>query len=128
MKTKPTSQKHQGDIRGFIQFSRAWYGPSNLKVIRESNPNFVDDVMFGFYSTDGGTSGEMKIDWSKLAGEIVPQLQIFNDGWHALNEFTDVLSKLAEVYDRNITPEQFCAILTECGFKDLTKEKSSHDA
>ena len=118
---------HEGDIKQYIHLSRAWYAESNLK-----GRDMVDEVMFGFYRPEGGTSGEMGMRWMNLGEKwemgkkiihAAPQLQCFNDAWHALYQFQDVLAALAELDDIDITPEQFCQLLDQCGFVDATPVK-----
>ena len=76
--------------------------------------------MFGLYGIDGSTSGEMCVRWKELGGKIVPQLQVFDDGWSALASFPDLILELGDLDNQNITPKEFCALLKGLGFKDLT--------
>ena len=112
-------KKHEGTRRGFVQLSRAWYADSSLR-----RQEIIDEVMFGFYGENGGggTTGEMSMTWTELGGKIVPQLGVFDDAWHALGEFKDLIVLMAGVDDKNISPEKFCEMLLACGFKDNTKE------
>lgn len=110
---------HDGDYKGFSHLSRAWYGKANLALERD---RVVDCVHFGFYSPEGGTSREMTMEWVMI-DKPTPRLKVFNDAWHTLYQFQDVLQRLAEVDDQHISPEDFCAILRECGFQDDTKEE-----
>mgnify|MGYP001390754306 FL=1 len=103
-------RKHDGANREFYWTNKAWY-------CVENKPN---EVMFGLFYKDNGTSGEMAMKWQNLSEKDVPQLQVYNDAWSALATFKDVLDKLAEHDDEDITPEEFIAILKECGFKDRT--------
>jgi hypothetical protein len=107
---------HDDCERAFTHLSRAYYGKSCLKI-----SEYADEVMFGYYGTDGGTTGEMSMRWHKLGTELVPRLGCFADAWHSLYTFQDVLKELSEVDDINITPDQFCAILLKCGFRDKTQ-------
>jgi hypothetical protein len=108
---------HKGAHKGFVHLSRTWYAKHALRA-----GDIIDEVMFGFYYGGGGTSGEMSVRWSELGGAIVPRLEVYDDAWDALNEFKDVIEKMAEVDGENINPEQFCKILLSCGFRDDTKE------
>ena len=103
-------RNHTDCIRGFHWSNRAWY------------KNVVKDklINFGMYHPDGGTSGEMTMVWQELAGREVPRLKCFDDGWSALSLFTDLIQKLGERDDENITQEQFVQILLGCGFTDMT--------
>ena len=112
-------KKHEKNIRGFYHLSKAWYGKVNLEYT-----NIKDIVTFGHYCSGGGTSGEMSMKWYKLAGDFVPRLEVFNDAWHILSIFTDLIQALGKVDDQNIDPSEFCEILLSLGFKDLTPNKS----
>jgi hypothetical protein len=107
--------KHEGSYRGFTQLSKAWYADANLK-----GANFKDSVTFGFYYEEGGTSGEISVKWVELGGKITPKMTVYDDAWDALNECKDILPLLAEVDEQDISPEQFCEILLNCGFEDRT--------
>lgn len=119
---------HTGDIKQFVLLSEAWYGDANLKPPTRPNPKpylrHVDSVTFGYYSPDGGTSGEMSVNWYVLEEEDKPPaacLECWDDGWHALSTFKDVLAMLALFADkRAVTPQMFCALLIDCGFIDAT--------
>lgn len=122
------SKDHEGDIRQYIHLEEAWYAKSTL-----ANADYVDDVMFGFYSPSGGTSGEMGVRWYVLGTKwkqlpsgyqqvphIAPKLEVFSDAWHTLAQLKDVIDKLAEVDGEDITPGAFCQLLESCGFIDNT--------
>lgn len=110
---------HEGCKRMFIWSSRAWYA----KAMGDKH----QEIMFGMYHPEGGTSGEMGMRWKELSGRQVPQLQVFDDAWSALALFTDVIEKLGEEDGENITPEQFIEILLSCGFVDDTDYKSPYE-
>ena len=63
---------HKGDIKGFTQLSKAWYGDVNLR-----NAKYDDQIMVGFYCKDGRASGEFSVEWSTLGGKSTPLLSIF---------------------------------------------------
>jgi hypothetical protein len=108
--------KHKGCVRGFRHISASWYGDSH-----EFGPNIVDEVLFGFYHVEGGTTGEMAVRWKTLSNRVTPQLQVFDDAWHALYEMNDVLARMARTDGDDIIPEDFCALLLACGFVDMTE-------
>lgn len=109
--------KHEGMIKGFTQLSRAWYGKVNLQ-----NANYIDDVTFGFYAPEGGTTGEMSVRWVYLGGRYVPELTIYSDAWSALANMHDLIDLLGQYDDADSSPEEFCKYLLDCGFQDLTEE------
>jgi hypothetical protein len=117
-------KNHEGTLKQYILGSEAWYNKEPLKVGRE-----VDDVAFGYYYPNGGTSGEMGMRWYNLGTKwdgneqvplIAPRLECYNDAWDALFRFQDVLQAMAEIDNIDITPKQFCQILENCGFVDAT--------
>jgi len=110
---------HEGCRRAFVWSSKAWYA----EAIRDER----QEIMFGMYHPEGGTSGEMGMQWKELSGRQVPQLQVFDDAWSALALFTDVIEKLGEQDDENITPEQFIEILLSCDFVDDTAYDSPYE-
>ena len=103
-------EKHEGCIRGYIRSSKAWYGKKEENI----------SVIFGMYSEEGGTSGEMTMEWIELGGQLCAKLKSFEDSWSALSLFTDLIQKMEEVDGENIQEEEFCKMLEECGFKDMT--------
>lgn len=111
-------KNHDGMIRGFHWYNKAWYA--------ESNGNGIE-VGFGLYDpNDGGTTGEMSVKWIVLDNKLTPKLCSFDDSWSALNTFSDLLEKMAEADSEDITDSQFVQMLLECGFKDLTKYESPY--
>lgn len=113
-------KNHDKHFKGFVQLSRAWYGEANLTHKSEVK----DEVTFGYYSPDGGTSGEMSVRWIRLEGRFVPELKIFSDAWSALSNMHDLIDFLGEHDDEDPTPEEFCEYLKQCGFIDKTEEKN----
>lgn len=110
--------KHNNAVRAFTVLSRSWYADANL-----CNAQYREDITFGLYHSDGGTSGEMSARWYDLGSTnpLAMRLEIFDDSFTALASFNDVIQALAELDDQNITPEMFCDILKKCGFADHTK-------
>lgn len=109
-------RNHAGDYRGFYIHSEAWF----------AKDGDAQEVVFGLYCQDGGTSGEMMMEWIDLdVGELVPKLSIFSDAWSSASQFLDLFLKLGEVDSKNITPAEFVEILKSCGFKDMTKRERS---
>lgn len=105
-------KKHEGSIRGYHRSSKAWYSKANYRD-RVS-------VSLGMYPPDGGTTGEMQMEWQELSGKQCAILKTFEDSWNVLALFTDLIQKMGEVDGQLIQEEDFCKLLDECGFKDLT--------
>lgn len=121
---------HTGDQKGYVHVSATRAGAWSLSR-QGQNGGLRDEVLFGFYDPDGGSSGELSMRWRSLsqAGHerSLPYLHGWNDGWHALFQFQDVLAALAEVDEEDITPQEFCRILDRCGFTDLTGERKKEE-
>ncbi len=122
-------RNHDGCVRGFIRAAQAWYFES---VARMMEPDITEEISFGLYASEGGTSGEMMMRWHKLGETIYPRLECYSDAWDALSTFADILPKLAAFdSDRNVfsessprmTPDQFCELLLGAGFEDMTKRE-----
>lgn len=84
-----------------------YHGPSS-KSQRE--------ISFALHSPGGGVKGEIIMVWTELGGKQVPQLQSYDDSWTVLACFTDVIEKLSEYDNCNISPEKFMEILDSLGF------------
>lgn len=113
-------KNHDNCKKKFIITSQAWYGKSML------TNGQIDKIMFGWYHTDGGTTGELSIAWQDVGGKVVPQLCAWDDSWHALSTFGDVIQSLAALDDANSTPQEVAALLIKCGFEDETERVSPH--
>lgn len=109
-------QDHEGCRRAFTWSTKTWYHLDE----------YGDEVVFGMYAPEGGTSGEMVMRWQGIGGRAVPQLRVFDEAWSALSTFGDLLNELAKVDGLKITQEEFVEILLRCGFVDDTKYKSPY--
>lgn len=114
---KESMTDHTGCKRGFYASYKAWYADKN------KNP----EVTFGMYHEEGGTSGEMCIEWIILGNKSVSRLEVFNDAWSSLSLFTDLIQELSIIDGKYITPDEFVDILKKCNFEDLTKYKQVDD-
>lgn len=112
-------EDHGRSKRGFHHTGAAWYS----KILNDRSDDVVDEVSIGLYLPDGGTTGEFLIRWRKLAGDAVPQLCAFDDSWDALRQCADLIDKLAEHDNENMTPLALCDLLKECGFEDMTQRE-----
>ena len=114
---------HTGDYRGFTHTGGSWYAFS-LPQFRDS---VKDSISIGMYSPDGGTSGEFQIEWVDLDGKLTPRLAAFDDSWSALQNFGDLLARMALLDDKNIIPKQFCEMLISIGIQDRTERERLSD-
>jgi hypothetical protein len=122
MKTQAT--KHEGDERRFSIMSQSWYVDSNMDPARRAAGE--DEITLGFYSPDGGTSGEFAIRWEQLSGKIIARLKAYEDSWSALANFNDVLQKLAELDGTEPDVETVAEVLKSCGVIDATPRVSPY--
>jgi len=106
---------HTGCERAFHQSSRAWY-TEHLPL----DAGIFDEFMVGMYHPEGGSTGEFKIIFQNLGGDIVPRLCAYDDSWDALFNMGDLLESMADADDKNISPEEFRKLLVLLGFKDIT--------
>lgn len=110
--------KHDSDIKGFVWYSETWYS-KNIPL----SEHIKDKLTIGFYSEEGGTSGEFQMDWEYLSGEVVMRLKAYNDGWSALVNMPELLEYMKDIDNQNIPIEQFVKKLIDLGFKDRTKRE-----
>ena len=103
--------RHEGGKRCYIRSSKAWYN----NVVEEI------EIMVGIYYDEGGTSGEFRFRWTEIGNKLVPKLVCYDDSWNALSLFRDLLDKMAEIDDENITEPEFSKILDELGIFDKTE-------
>lgn len=106
--------KHQGCERKFVRDSKAWYASTSLP-----DDEYFEVVTIGFYSPEGGTTGEFCVKWMDLMGNLTPRLYAFDDGWNALYNFMDMLKMMSELGDC-VAPEDFCKKLESLGIEDAT--------
>lgn len=112
-----STNKHEGCIRGFYQHSKSWYN--------KNKDGFIEEINFGMMHPDGGTTGEMLVSWHNIGEKLpVAKLECYQDGWNALSTFGDLLQRMAEFDGKNIQPEGFVELLTQCGFTDLTETET----
>ena len=116
----------EGNTRGFIILSQAWYANSTLS--RQERADGVDEITLTLCAPDGTLSGEMLLRWEISDGRTVPYLRVFHESWRALASFSDLLAKLANFSDaRQPTVDQVAAVLKSCGFKDMTERRNPRD-
>lgn len=109
---------HVGCFRGFTHYNEAWYAQT-VKL----GAGILDEIHIGFYSPEGGTTGEFTVEWIELSGREVPRLRVFDDAWDVLARMSDLLGRMADLDNQNVTPQAFCKLLLELGFEDRTARK-----
>ena len=113
---------HDGDKREFVIDSETWY--------HKANPfpsDVTEEIDFGLYSGDSGTSGEMHVRWYNLSTHNAAKLEVFYDGWSVLWQFRDVLEAMVEMDNSyGPTPQEFVELLKAHGFTDTTARKDPY--
>ncbi|WEY90730.1 hypothetical protein P5624_00235 (plasmid) [Bacillus subtilis] len=99
--------------RGFYHLSESKHAEANLK-----DSEYVDEVNFGMFDEGGGVEGEMSLYWIRFGNKLSAKLEVFDDAFKVLNQFTDVIQALGNM--RDIQPKEFTKLLKELGFADLT--------
>lgn len=99
--------KYKGCFRGYYRDSKSVYSLNTIQVT------------FGMYHPQSKRGNEMVMKWVDLEGKYVAKLECFEDAFTMLKLFSDVVEKLSET--NLITEEEFCELLEDCGFEDLTK-------
>lgn len=107
------------EIRGFHHHSQAWW----FHAAGYPDPDIVDMVSFGLYDPDScGTYGELSMTWERLgSGRVAARLSAWDDAWHALARFGDVVEALAARRVAPLSPTDFTVMLTKLGFVDRTE-------
>lgn len=104
--------------RGFVSFSRSWYSEHLPTRIGE-----IDSITIEVDELDGDIWGEFEILWVSIGnGEIASKISIFDGCWNAFFHCTDLIEKMKEIDGQNISSNDFCKMLVELGFEDLTEE------
>jgi len=111
-------RQHEGYIRGYERNSKAWYAKANSED-RTS-------ITMGMYRPDGRTNGEVLVEWQELGGNQCAILKVFEDSWNVLSLFNDLIHRMGQVDSELIQEEDFCKLLNECGFTDLTAYTNPH--
>jgi hypothetical protein len=108
-------------IGEFYQLSRAWYGKAYMEIVREREPQFIDDVMFSASNCEG----ECRMAWYDLGlGKPSPCLEIYSGSWEYFEKHPTLFKMLAQL--PGIQPEEFCRFLKKHGFRDVTPEHPPH--
>lgn len=107
--------------RAFYHFNESWYASA-----ARTSGRVVDEVTFGIYHEEGGTSGEMSMRWHDIASgrPPAPRLECFDDAFAVLAGMPDLIAALAEHDGENMAPSDFCLLLVKLGFKDETKREA----
>ena len=117
MSQEPDTAPEQ-PVYGFHHLNRAWYAE------HARGNTVIDEVIFGLKRRSGGSvHGEMIASWALVGGKATPQLIAYADSWVLFTHppVAAALKSLSEITDQEITPDQFCKVLLDAGFVDLTE-------
>lgn len=102
-----------GLIRGYNRFSKSRYAAD--KDIERST------IMLGEYYPEGGTAGEVSVEWETIKDKKVPVLAAYDDSWKVISKFGDLIKAMVGSDNKNITEAHFACLLDRTGFIDLTQ-------
>ena len=109
-------RKHDGDVRQYRILSESWYADANMR-----NAEYTEEILFGMYCPEGGTSGEFSIRWIPLGGESSPVLTAFGDAWSAMAQFPELLQQMVEWDSRKVSPAMVKEWLKTTTIEDATE-------
>jgi hypothetical protein len=107
-------------VRGFYQLSRAWYAAANIT----EDCTEVFNVGIFWVRPDDGTTGEFSIRRMRVGAKECWRLEVFDDAWAVLTEFTDLVAALAQLGDK-ASAEDIRKTLVGLGIEDLTPTERS---
>jgi hypothetical protein len=119
------ARDHNGDVKQFTIHTESWYySPDGSNRLPDG---VTESMMVGFYSPDGGTSGEFEIRWEMVANHIAMRVHAFSDGMSALANMPELLQWFVDIDDdagsnrSDPSPKEFAEALKAMGFQDRTK-------
>ena len=115
MDKKKIIEIKEDGTKSFYLPGRAYYA--------ESIGHKDEEIMISYSAKGGGSHGEFRIRWIDLSGNLIPQLQIFDDAWLVLYLMPELIEALAEVDSKDLSIQQIIDILLKIGFKDQTLYK-----
>ena len=109
-------------VREFIITSQAWYAGTTLSADQLAKGE--DEIYFNAYPAHGdGPFGELYFRWYSRGNGFppAPRLEVYDDAWGAFPLLSDLLAKMADVRDQDISPLQMAELLKSLGFVDKTE-------
>ena len=79
-------------VDGFYHLGASWYAEANL-----NGADYVDEVIFGWFDTDGGVlrdHAEITMKWYRLQGEDTPRLEVFSDAFKTMARYSELINEL----------------------------------
>ena len=114
--------------RSFTIFTESWWHRDGQMLPDDA----VDEIMLGSILTEQMQEHEDDIPnhfcirWHLINGHNVARLEIYEDAWHYLEAWSDLLKQLAQLANTNPTPTQVTTWLKERGFIDVTPRDDPH--
>lgn len=105
-------QEEAPEIKGFIISNKAWYMKDRASELQ---------LYIGLFSQehDGTYAGHhFMIEWDESE---TAKLHAYNDEWHLLTIFSEVIEQLAKWDGQDISQDEFIVFLTDLGFRDFTE-------
>lgn len=70
------------------------------------------------------TLGDFTMSWLYVGDNLTCRLEAYEDAFHVLSKCTDLVLKLGEAVNSNLSPGEFCEILRNMGYTDISDEIS----
>lgn len=122
--TTPTAPQPETPIYGFEHLNRSWYAE------HARGSDIIDEIIVSQRFRDGGvTGGELTMIWTEIGGKPTARLTVYQDGMALFTHppVATLLQSLAKAAHQDITPDQFCQLLRDAGFEDLTETERPAD-
>jgi hypothetical protein len=107
--------------RRYVVLSKAWYGKACLKNSTTGNGHIPVAEEVTITIDEGGLSADCGFVWEELQREPAAKFEAFHDSWLALSYVDGLLVAMAELGDKNPSPDDICAMLDRLGFVDATE-------
>lgn len=97
---------------GFTCFSRQSY----WNVMERE---FVDEIIYGVYSYQGGCMAELRMAWKKL-DDVVPYLRSFSESFPLITSpmHRKIFQGIYRLDNKRFSPDDFSRLLISLGFQD----------
>lgn len=107
--------------KSFIQLSRAWYGTPNIRIRRQADRSFIDEIHIEV--SDGPESYAAVFEWFTIDSGLGCRFSAYDDGWGIFAQVPELFAQLGR-WDTSVagdpSREDVAAILRSVGFEDAT--------
>jgi len=102
--------------RGYVHYARLNDGQERLEKMK-----CRDAVSFTYYYPSGQVQGQVFMCWYPLQNNtVVPSLEAYGESWLSLAHMSDVLETLSSRDYASFQPQDFCTLLENLGFRDMS--------